>query len=298
MLERAQKAWTKSKLWWIGIVVIQVAAAAFASWCAWARPEHGLVAVALPILGALLPAVTFVARAQATAAYARGEAWRRVFLLSDSLDYEPDASEYAALLIDADASGPNFQRQPQGDYYASKLPPGYPRLQENLAESTFYTTRLARVMARACTAIMIVALALLACAVIGVLAAPLAAVARPDTAAAPWLAQVGPRIASVVSVALTFFVAGQLVELASAYSTLATSTRRVMDRALDARVASPGAVLSLLGGYEGALAAAALPIPDLLARMQSNALNAEWAAIRARMAANSGTAPATPPAES
>jgi hypothetical protein len=279
MLERAQKAWTKSKLWWLAIVLVQLASAAFATWCAWSRPEHGLPALALPVLGLLIPCATLFARAQANAAYASGEIWRRAFLLSDSLAHEPTAAEFAALLLDADTGGPNLQRAPIGNYYGSTLPPGPARLLQNLAESAFYTARLARIMAGVCTLVVIGACVLLALAVVAALGSP---AIGADVTATAWLVDVGPRLASVVSVVLTFLAAGQLVEVRFAYAGLASTSSMVMSRALAKQVVTEGGVLSLLGSYEAGLASAGLPIPDLLVRMHSGSLNADWAAIAAR----------------
>jgi hypothetical protein len=279
MLERAQKAWTASKLNWLAIVVVQFASAGFAAWVAWARPEHGVVAIALPVAGLLLPVLTYFLRSRAGDAYARGEAWRRVFLLNDSLGYEPSAGEYVALLLDADEGGFNLQRKPAGKYYASEQEPGYPRLLENLAESAFYTTHLATVMAGICSAAVVSAALAFALVVLGVLASP-----DVSPEGGTWLGEMGPRVAAMTSPLLAFFAAGQLMELAGAYSKLTRASRAVLDRAIDPRNSdlSQGAVLSLLGSYESALAAAALPIPDLLTRMRSKKLNEDWRAVRER----------------
>lgn len=279
MLERAQKAWTASKLTWLAVVLFQFGSAGFAAWVAWARPEHGVVAIALPVAGLLLPLLTYFLRSHAGDAYARGEAWRRVFLLNDSLGYEPGPGEYVALLLDAGEGGLNLQRKPTGKYYASELDPGYPRLLENLAESAFYTTHLAKVMAGICYAAVVLAIFAFVVVVLGVLASP-DVTPEPGT----WLGEAGPRLAAVGSTVLAFFATGQLAELAGAYAKLAIASRAVLDRAIDPRNSdlSEGAVLSLLGSYESALAAAALPIPDLLARMRSKKLNDEWSAVRER----------------
>jgi hypothetical protein len=277
MLERAQKAWTASKLNWLAIVVVQFTSAGFAAWVAWARPEHGVVAIALPIAGLLLPVLTYVLRSRAGHAYARGEAWRRVFLLNDSLGYEPSPGEYVALLLDADEGGLNLQRKPVGKYYASELEPGYPRLLENLAESAFYTTHLAKVMAGICSAAVFFAIFAFMVVMLGVLASPDVSPERGT-----WLGEAGPRVAAVSSALVAFFAAGQLMELAGAYAKLTRASRAVLDRAIDPRNSdlSQGAVLSLLGSYESTLAAAALPIPDLLTRMRSKKLNEDWRAVR------------------
>lgn len=279
MLERAQKAWTVSKLTWLAIVLFQFGSAGFAAWVAWARPEHGIVAIALPIGGLVLPVVTYALRSRAVDAYARGEAWRRVFMLNDSLGYEPSPGEYVALLLDADEGGLNLQRKPAGKYYASGLERGHPRLLENLAESAFYTTHLAKVMAGICSAAVFSAVLAFVLVVLGVLASP---DVTPE--GGTWLVDAGPRVAAMMSPLLAFFAAGQLMELAGAYAKLTRASRAVLDRAIDPRNSdlSQGAVLSLLGSYESALAAAALPIPDLLARMRSKKLNEDWRAVRER----------------
>lgn len=281
MLDRAQKAWTQSKLWWTAIVLIQLTSGSIAAWFAWTRPEHGVAAVTLPILGVLIPGITLFARAQAGSAYASGEAWRRAFLLKDSLHYEPDAGEYATLLLDADATGPNLQRAPTGGYYASTLPPGYPRLLENIAESAYYTTNLASVMARFCMVIVVLAVGVLCLVVVMALNSPLID-PTPAPDAASWVARYGPQLGSLASVVLAFFATGQIVEIGLVYSSLASTSRSVMQRALQGGVMSPGAVLSVLGLHEAALAGAGLPVPDILARVQSEALNQGWADIRSR----------------
>lgn len=279
MLERAQEAWTASKLAWLAVVLCQIGSTGFAAWIAWARPEHGVVVIALPVAGLLLPLLTYFLRSRASDAYARGEAWRRVLLLNDSLGHEPGPGEYVALLLDADGGGLNLQRKPAGNYYASELDPGYPRLLENLAESAFYTTHLAKVMAGVCYATVVLAVLALVLVALGVLASP---EVTPEPGL--WLGEAGPRVAAVASVLLAFFATGQLAELAGAYTKLTTASRAVLDRAIDPRNRhlSEGAVLSLLGSYEGALAAAGLPIPDILVRMRSKKLNGEWSAVRER----------------
>jgi hypothetical protein len=289
MLERAQLGWGASKRWWRGLAAMHAVSAIVAVTCAWTRPEHGIVAAALPAIGIFVPVVAFILRGRANAAFAAGEAWRRANLLRDGLAYEPTAREYATLALEAATAGKNDQTRGSAPYFASTLGTGYPRLLENLAESAFHSVDGASKTAQRCQVIAGLAVALIVLAVLAVLGAPLAA-AAPGTDRT--LAEIGPQVAGVASVALTVFATGQIVELAIAFAGLARTAQQVMDRALDLAEGAPseGAVLSLMGVYDGALAAVGAPI---FAASDSAKMDAEWAQVLARRVAKTAT-PATP----
>lgn len=280
MLERAQQGWSESKRWWLWVLAIQAIAAIVATGSALVRPDHGAVAVALPILGMLIPVAVLYLRKRADGAFEAAEAWRRTYLLKDSLDHEPSPSEYLALALDAPTSGPNDQKRGTAPYYSSKLQPGFPRLMENLAESALHTTVGAEKMAGWCRAAVVVALVVCATAIVAALSLPLT-LDGDDVEGASRLARAAPQVASVTSVVLALIVTGQLVELALSCGGLARAARAVMRRALAFREASPseGAALSLLGMYEAALAGAGIPI---FAVSDSEAIDKEWAEAQAR----------------
>jgi hypothetical protein len=242
--------------------------------------------VALPVVTLAVGVATYFVRSWARDAYARGELWRRMFFLSDSLGYEPSASELGTLLLEQDASGRNRERKPAGPYYASSREKSNERLLENLAESAYLTTDLAKTMASVCTAAIFVALAFFAVVTVGLLASPSLTVADDS-----WLSSLGPRVASASSALLAFFAFGVLAELRSDYSSLARTSHHVFSRALELVSAepSPAAVMSLLGSYDTALASVGAPVPTWLADHRMRELNARWTRIMEQHArGNSG----------
>lgn len=287
MLERAQKGWSTSKSWWRWLLAIQGIAAIVGVVTAWTRPEHGVVAVVLPVLAVLIPVTALEFRARANRAFAAAEMWRRAYLLKDSLGHEPTGSEYLALALDAPTSGPNDQTR-SSPYFASTLPHGYPRLMENLGESAFHTSVGADAMAGWFRLAVATALIVSVTALLAALYLPLT-IDTHDQAGLSSLARAAPQVASVFGVVLTLILSGQAFELMRAYTGLARTARLVMERALVLRGTRPtaGATLSLLGTYDAAIAGAGVPI---FATRDPAELDRDWERALARTAPESSTA--------
>lgn len=279
MNERAQEAWSSAKNYLRILLVVQVFALGIALWAAWTRPEHGPM-VALPILfGVLFPMLSYELRSRVGDAYRKAEMWRRDSFLENAFGDASDRQSVAHMLLEGGERGRNFERKPLGSYYASTKEHGHERLLDNLAESAFYTARIAGSAARFYRFVVALVIFLLLAVMMGLLLAP-----AIDDTTEHWLVSAAPRFANAASIVLATLASGQAVTLASSYAKLAEDSRAVLAGALAARKAPStlANVMSLLGSYDCSLAAAGVPLPELAARRHAVELNTNWLEVMAK----------------
>lgn len=262
--EAMKRQFSFAKLSWATILVLQVLAFGMAivavNLTAWTLPAL--------ICGALVPISCTVLKRWAGTAYDRGEALRRLVVVSDGLGRPPSAVESAAAATEVPWL-PSLDPDPLGSYYASTKAPGPTRLADIVAESAMFTSRLAKTSQAVC--FLAVAFGL----VVGV-ARLLVFVAHP--LGTPIDAE---RAAQAASMVLAFGFTTEFAGLMLAYGDLAGAARRSLDTCgrlaekVDARLDD---VMSSVADYDLALAKAP-PLSGLVYRLQRTFLDGVWRKI-------------------
>jgi len=203
--------------------------------------------------------------------YASAESIRRIAVLKDGLGIEPSERTKAEIAFRV-GGGQAPKRIFLGNYFASERPPGVPRFVDDLAESAFWTHRLARSTA---FALLVLVLAGIGASVFSLLALLNAFSSTANLKAG----------AEAVVVTLGFVVSGELATLLVEYYELSERAERTVADALaqlDSSRPDRDAALHLFGEYNCALAASA-PLPTFLYAFLQNKLNAAWTARRSAL---------------
>ena len=242
-----------AKFWWRLVLVLWGCSLALAvTPHLWPGLGGGhAVAIASAVAGLL----SFGARWRAEARYQTAEGLRRHLILTDALPDLPDQAEVAALRAQASA-GPSSDPGPIGPYFTSGATKGRTRLLQNIEESAFYSTHLARRTAHIC-------LAVLTLIIVGSGAVLYLGAVWDDPRT--------PLFADAALTAVATVVVGGLADLTRGYLSLA---RRADDARLKAKQVDAGRqpteseVLQAMVSYDAALASAT-PIPGFVyARMR------------------------------
>jgi hypothetical protein len=258
----ARRAFDDAKRWWryvlvsdFGLLAVGIASALAA------EGARNVLAFASLVLFALSWGIKQVAGAR----YARGEAIRRLLFVGDSLNRKPTAQEGLDLSLTMEVN------PAESPYYASVSPPGLKRLSENLAESSFFTRRLAAHSMNFMLGIFAV-FAVFAILALWISLSALSTTGGSSPAFANLMARIFPPVVSAVAT-------GHMLNDGLALRQLATTAKTVGDRALEQ--ASPSSstteadAILLLGMYEWSLARC-VPIPEIVHRLFAQRVHEEW----------------------
>lgn len=265
---------------WIAILLLHAGSLAIAIFGIFYQ-DHAVLKIVTVSAAVILPIASVLLKKYAGDRYSKGEAARRLFVLSDGWGKKLDSADY--LLLSADTTSlPSFDPQSVGEYYSSTKPPGAARVAHITQESAFYSLKLSATSAKICLLIIAVP------ATVGLLLFNLVL----QGTGMPFSLQ---QVTQVAGSLLAFTVSGEFIQLALSYQELASSCRlAVSECGKLAAQTSPeqASVYMVIGGYDNALAKAP-PLPGLLQWLYRNRLSKSWKSFdNSSAVAPSGSPPA------
>jgi hypothetical protein len=218
----------------------------------------------LAVVGALLLLIWWVVNGHYTRVGKAAQAARRAAMLLGGLDEPLSPAEVQTLRERFTVSAAEAQKCEMADYYATKLPPGPPRLGEMLEETAFYSEHLQRISAN----IMLVLLVIFA-AIFVVIAFGVTPYVARDTA---------HTIVRIFLAMLVFAMSSDVIGAYRAHRAAAREIRDIRQRLMRADAANyPSAdVMLAFADYNCAVEGAPESVPKAYA-MCAQHLNERWA---------------------
>lgn len=257
----------KAEIWWwasLGLVAVGVAAALVVSWN---PPERNLWLAWLAMLSVCCPVLAAVVRHRSGHLAGRADVCRRAALYHDSIGESLPCDQRR--LIALWPSHIQLHKETAGEaYFSSDAPTGHVRLAENLAESAFWTSDLARVVS-------IAGFVISGGLTFAMIAVATSAAYLPFDPRAFATAQSG---ISAIATVITVFLIGELALTSFAYLTLASNAQSVFHAASQLAADSNATIHQVLRvGEEYSIALAAnLPLPDLVYAIRRSKLTAAY----------------------
>jgi len=268
LAEAMRKEFSKTKLCWLLILLLQLLGAGVAVYAVFVASQKSLLAVGA--ISVLLPLVVFYLKSVAGVHYGLGEKVRRLLVIQDGLGLSPTPKDLLEVSADSTAL-PAVDPKPIGKYFDSNLPQGLKRVAHILEESSFYTRKQAAVAAWWCGALSILGM-------LGATGLLWLAVQTPTTAGSTGALGTGAQVAKVFSTLVVFFAAGTFATLWQAYRSLAEASKSVFEKCDALRQQDQPKeldVYSALSAYEVAVAKAP-PLPGLIYWLCRTRLNRAW----------------------
>jgi hypothetical protein len=196
--------------------------------------------------------------------YASAEEIRRIAVLKDGLGLEP-SELHKAEIVSRVGNAPEVKRIFVGKYYASEKVPSVARFLDDVAESAFWTQKVAYFAGSAILAVVLVAAGISVFSLLGFVTAGLA----------PAKLKI---MAEALVVTLGFIVTSELLFLSLEYFGLSENACRKLSAAFMQLELGPGdrdAALLLFGEYNCALASAP-PLPNFIYKLLQQKLIVAW----------------------
>lgn len=226
----------------------------------------GWVTQVIGILTVVAQVTYFWLRRVYTQHYSMAERIRRMAMLKDGLEVQPNDLEIAELL-DQTGGATDTEAPFSEPYYASTEKVGPRRLIDILRESAFFT----RGLAGTCSLVffLVTAIGFAATVVAGWMLVTMSGVSGPTL----------ELIAQSAVIFMAFWASGDALDVALRFSDLARTTGVILSRCQEAlasgRADEKGLALVLLGEYNCAVLEAP-PIPNAIYRFRQEKLNYAW----------------------
>lgn len=267
--ELLRREFSAAKLGWSLILLLQLTGLGLAVAASIGGASWSLL---LGWLGLLTPLAVSGLRQWAQKRQVRGDSLRRSMLLQRSWD-RPIARDSLLVGLADRTSVPSWDPAPLGSYYASGAKAGPRRFVNNLAESTFFTLRQAKVATRLCFFVS---------GVIGLFGLSLLWLL-----ASGWQPPYqGSQLTQIPSALIAFAVGNEFLGAAFAYQSLHEVSKATLRdcAAISGKVTppTPTELLLLLAAYDCSLAQSP-PLPGILYRIQRRKLDRDWKAYGAQL---------------
>lgn len=219
----------------------------------------------------LTATVAFYLKQRSQDHFLKGEEHRRMLFFSKSM--EKPIPKFRELLIQSDfgnRGGSSTLNSSQ--YYDSQANAGYPRMAENLQESTFYTRKLANTTYKCFRTLTLLGLS-------GAIAYLLLLASSTETHG---LSVNMSQVVDVASKLIAFFLIGQFAEYWYTFAYLQRTSDHIFEHAstLVEHTGEIGTeVLEHVSTYDSALASSG-PIPTVVWWLHHKKLNADWAEFK------------------
>jgi hypothetical protein len=253
-----RKEYSVSKLLWLLVIVIDIAAVVLSLRAIWVMPSAVTTfawLIAAPLVCALL-------RKFAGDHYGRAEERRRALVRVDGWGQSLDPAE--SLLLSSETTGtPSWDPSPIASYYSSPRAAGDARVAHIVEQAAFFTARHARAAAAVCWLVVL--------AGVGIAVTVMWFATRTGGLDAR---NAGDAAAAL----LAFAAAGDFIVLALSYSELAATARATVGacgRLLRSTPVKSPELAAVVGTYDAVLAKSP-PIPGVIYRLHRQRLEAEW----------------------